>query len=433
MWNPRNLSQTQVEQPPILIKAGKQDDFHKDRYEVFARLISAGTGSGKTRAGAQEAWLWTHECPGSVGLLLAPTFGMIKRNLVPTIEKVIGDKLTRHPYVENYNRSEGKITWQNGSVWWLLSLNEPERVEGINADWEWADEFRLVGGSGPSSKKKQVVAWDTLIRRLRGSKPGRYPTGVWVTTTPDEPGSLLHTKFENPHLRIPSSKVYRWTIFDNPFLPRHYIEEVKRSHVEGTGLYNRFVLGLFASVAAGTFNFDSTIHCYQKHIPRDYFHEIVYGVDWGWSNPACILAIGLDGDNRAWILEEFYKSRAPLEEIAKIALEMQKRWGEGRFYCDRSEPRSIEYLCQEGLEASADKTKRDDGIRELGSRFPVQEDNRARIMIHEDCVNLIAELQVYDENVKQYDHAVDALRYGLANANDIGGNIEIGFGPRMSR
>lgn len=413
-----------------MLKAGKQQEFHNDRYEVYARLISAGTGSGKTRAGLQESWLWTWECPNSVGLLMEPTYGMLKRILIPALEEILGCSVDNHSALKEYNKSDGKITWINNTVWWLLGLNEPERVEGINADWAWMDEFRLIGGSGQASKRKQEVAWNTITRRLRGSTPGQYPTGLWVTTTPDEPGSLLHTKFENPSTRIPDSKVYRWTIFDNPYLPSQYIDEVKRSHIEGTGLYNRFVLGLFAAVAAGTFDFDSSKHVVQQTPQKETYKTVVGGIDWGWSNPSCVLAIGLDYDGRAYVLEEFYQNRATLDRISAVCLEFTKKYGVETFYCDRAEPRNIEHLNDEGVYAVADKTKRDDGIRELGSRFSFQEDGKARLYIHEDCVNLISELQVYDENVKQFDHAVDAVRYALANASDIGGNIQIGFGRR---
>lgn len=420
-------------QPNYRCQAGKQAEFHCDRYSTFARLISAGTGAGKTRAGIQEAWLWTWECPGSVGLLLEPTYAMLKHIVIPAIEALLGCRIERHPAVSEYNRSDGRIVWANGTTWWMLGLNEPERVEGINADWAWPDEFRLVGGSGPAAKKKQEVAWNTIVRRLRGSVPGRYPTGIWVTTTPDEPGSLLHTKFERPDTKIPNSKVYRWTIFDNPFLPKHYIDEIKRSHVEGTGLYNRFVLGLFAAVAAGTFDFDSSFHVLKKMPAKDAMKEFIAGVDWGWSNPSAILAIGLDYDDRAYVYEEFYQNRATLDRIIRAGLDFLEKYEVNRFFCDRAEPRNIEALNDAGLSAVADATKRDDGIRELGTRFAKQPDGKARLYVHEDCVNLISELQVYDDTVKQYDHAVDALRYALANASNIGGNIEVGFGPRLTR
>ena len=56
--------------------------------------------------------------------------------------------------------------------------------------------------------------------------------------------------------------------------------------------------------------------------------------------------------------------------------------------------------------------KREDGIRELGSMLVKQGDGRCRLYIHSRCRNLISEMLVYDPE-KQFDHAIDALRYAV--------------------
>ena len=44
--------------------------------------------------------------------------------------------------------------------------------------------------------------------------------------------------------------------------------------------------------------------------------------------------------------------------------------------------------------------------------------------ISPECVNLIEELQIYDAEVKEHDHATDGLRYGLMGAKTRPGRIE---------
>jgi hypothetical protein len=400
--------------------AGKQQQFHDDRYEVFARLISAGTGGGKTEAGFHEAWSWTCENPGCVGYIFEPIYKMLNRILIPLMEMRLGTPLEKCPFVVQFHRTENRIKWRNGATWWLVGLDDPEMAEGPNVDFIWADEFRLIGGSGPSARRKQETAWKVFIRRLRGSRPGNQ-TGLWITTTPDAPGSVLYEKFEDPVKRSPNSRVYRWGVDDNPFLSEEYREEVKAAHgAPGSGLYNRFILGLFSAVAAGSLAFDSTVHVLEELPARGVIKRVVYGVDWGWSNPACILAIGLDGDDRAYVLEEFYQPRTSLETLIKIAGEMRSHWGSGAFICDRSEPRSIEEMRRAGLNAVPDGSKREEGVRELGGRFQVAGDGRPRIFVHRSCVNFISEAQVYDETKKEYDHAIDAARYALASLRPSG-------------
>lgn len=435
---------------PYTPDAGEQNRFHQDWDKHFARLISAGTGSGKTRAGLEEALAWTfHHAPGSVGILCEPTYGMISRILIPEIEKALGCKIENSHYVADYQKSINKIVWNKSAnhppdapngIWWMISLSEPERVEGINADWIWIDEFRLVGGSGPIAKHKQKEAWASVVRRLRGSSEWareQYKSGLWVTTTPDEPGSLLYRRFQDPKTKMESSEIYRWTIYENKHLPEHYVREVERTHVKGTGNYNRFVLGEFSSVAAGSFNFNSALHCFKDYPDPETFKEIIYGIDWGWSNPSAIIVVGIDGDDRAWVLDEYYKPKADIEKIVAIIIDMVDRWGDGKIYCDRAQPRHIRKLREYGLTARADTSKREEGIQELGSRLIFNKEGeskdapiRARLYVHENCVNLISELQVYNEEVKEYDHAVDALRYAISNYRPRKAEFSVAFGKR---
>ena len=415
----------------------QQVAFHEDRYTVKHRLVSAATGGGKTKCGFAEVLYWTLECPGSTGLIMYPTFRMLRNILLAqTIPETLGMELANYPLVQDFNKMEFMVNWKAvegediGTKWILLGLDEPEIAEGMSVDWAWVDEFRLIGGSGPSAVMKQQTVKETIIRRLRGSVYGRkrnYPVGFWVTTTPDEPGSPLHKAFEDPKTKFENCKVYRWGIDANIKLSEDWRKEVKASHVPGTGLYNRFVLGLFAMVGIGSYAFDGSIHIFDQYPPRTQIVDVQYGVDWGWTNPSVVLAIGFDYDGRALILEEFYQARTSIETLIRAAKEMRDRWEpatqgnpKGIFWCDASEPGNINEFRKAGLNAIANETKRDDGIREMGGRFPKSGDGKPRLYVHRGCVNWISEVQVYDSNLKQGDHAMDGTRYVLANKRKTG-------------
>ena len=66
-----------------------------------------------------------------------------------------------------------------------------------------------------------------------------------------------------------------------------------------------------------------------------------------------------------------------------------------------------------GFDALPYEFKREDSLRELGARFLTARDGRLRIFISSHCINLISELLEYKIEVKERDHAVDAVRYGL--------------------
>jgi hypothetical protein len=342
--------------------------------------------------------------PGAVGYIFEPSYRMVRRILIPTLEGLLGTPIESNHAVEEYTKTESRIDFRNGSKLWFGGLEEPEMAEGPNIDLIQADEARLV--------RHFDTAWQVIQRRLRGSTPGKYHTGAYVTTTPDAPGSVLHNFFENPTTKNPDSQTYRMSIDDNIHLPSDYVEGIKRTH--HGGLAERFLYGRFAAVGAGTVPFDYTVHVV-KTIDPSTLTQIVYGVDFGWTNPSCILAIGFDSDGRAYVLEEFYLSRVPQDRLLLEAKEMTTRWGKGTFYCDPTQTQTIESWKSAGLNAVRCEAKRDEGIREMAGRFQVLGDKQPRIFIASECVNLTAELQAYDETVKENDHAVDALRYALAS------------------
>ena len=356
---------------------------------------------------------------------------MLKTITVPTIEKLLDSRIDNSPFFKRFNRTEMSLDVYNDAKIWMVGLDRPEAAEGMNLDAAWIDEARLI--------PKFQEALDSVIRRLRGSGKSHpideyvpeSPLGLWVTTTPDAPGSDMHKFFEHPQHRDPEAKIYRMTVMDNTYLPQSYIEAVKRAH--SGGLYKRFVEGAFADVIAGSFDFDYAVHV-QEFIQPD-IRRMVYGVDFGWTNPSAIIAIAFDGDDRAFVVEEIHESRLSEEAIINQCVELKTKWGEGTFWCDSSEPRTITQLTRVGLSARGNNSKRDDGIRELGSRFKDAGDGRRRLYISPSCVNTIEELQMYNPEKKERDHAVDALRYGIMGAKGTSGVIQVesGWRPRGKR
>lgn len=387
--------------------AGKQAEFHRDRYKIPYRACFCGTGSGKTIAGVFEDVSWCLENNGIVGYVFEPTYKMVRRTLIPTLEhpKILGAPLDSNPVVADFRRGDNCIEFKNGSVLWFGSLEDPSMAEGPNIDFIHVDEAQYV--------RYFSEAWDVILRRLRGS--GGFPPsrqGAWVTTTPPPllPGDRLYEFFEDPETRNSLAKVYRWSLYDNPHTSERYKREIAASHHDS--LAKRFIEGKFAPAGTGSFDFDSQTH-ELKEISKEKLRSVVYGVDFGWTNPSAVVCVGFDGDDRAYILDEFYQNRVQLETVIKEIKLMQETWGNGPVICDRSEPQSITQLRNAGLNARADKSKRDDGIKQLGGRFYLQEDKRPCIYVLSGCVNWISEVMVYNAKVKENDHAIDATRYAI--------------------
>jgi len=434
-----------------------QMPFHLDRYKVRNRGLLGGTSSGKTRAGAFEAISWCVENPGCFGGIFAPTFSMIKRNVIPTFETLLGvSALELSPFVRRFHKTDMMVEFNTftgnhrgrPSKVWFVGLERPEAAEGMNLDFAWLDE----AGSVP----KLEPARRSIMRRLRGSGRAlpfdksvpKNSIGMWVTTTPDEVGSDLYDFFENPdpEVRNPESRIYRMSLLDNEGnLGSTFIEEMKRTHPGE--LYRQYIEGLFAAVGSGSFRFDYAVHVVDRgefdgapYLLRQSGEPLVplkavrrkvnFGVDFGWTHPSCVLSVGFDGDDRAYVLDEFYDRRVSPQALVNEGVVMEDRWGHGTFWCDSSRPDNIAVMSREGLDARGNKSKRDDGIAELGGRFQDAGDGRRRLYVERGCVNLIKELQTYDPDKKERDHAVDALRYAVMGGKSGGGEIEALVGRR---
>ncbi len=386
-----------------------QVPFHKDRWTYRYRGVFAGTGAGKSLMGAQEALDFSEQLKGSVGLIAEPTYKKISEVVIPTFEDLLGNDFYR--LFSRFDKAKMKLERNNGSVIWMIGLDNPEAAEGINLDWAWLDEARLV--------PKFQEAINSILRRLRGSGravPQRdyIPedwSALWVTTTPNHPGSDMNRMFEG-RKALSSSKVYRMSIMDNHHLPAEYIENIQSTHTGG--LYDRFVLGKFAAVGGVAFEYDYTVHTQDFSTPDIRSMSIRYGVDFGWTNPSAIEVVRVDSDGRAYVIDEVYARQLSMEQLSDHLLKFYEKHGRGPVICDRSRPDNIQKFVDAGIDAVADESKRDDGIADLGGRFKVQGDGLARIYIHPECINLIDEIQTYDPEKKVRDHGIDSLRYCLA-------------------
>ena len=407
----------------------KQQVFHRDRYKIRYRSVFAGTGTGKTYALCFEILSMLLENPGAVAYIFEPTYKMVRRILIPALESkwLLGKPFESNPLVAFYNRGDNYINLHgcnpNNSeeaegTLWFGSLEEPEYAEGPNIDIIGVDEAQYI--------RRFTESWDVILRRLRGSgQIKRDISCAVVTTTPPPllPGDRLHEFFEDPKTRNPLSKVYRWHLDDNPYTTEQYKAEIKASH-HGS-LAKRFIEGLFAPAGVGSFDFDSTVH-EVKQVEKQTVKLVVYGVDFGWTNPSAIIAVGFDSDDRTYILDEFYQNRTQTETLIQELKEMQAQYGEGPVVCDSSEPQTIDMLCKAGLVAQGNTSKREDGIHELGGRFHVQGDGKPRIFVSSKCVKWISEVMVYNAEVKENDHAIDATRYAIMSRAGVSG-LDVSF------
>jgi hypothetical protein len=412
----------------------KQQPFHLDRCEWRWRAIIAGTGSGKTHAGMAELVSYVFNYPGAQGIVWEPTFPMIRTILIPKFEEFLGlvpgADLATSPLIKEFNKTEMMILWKFGSRTWLRTMLNPSQEEGTSLDYGWLDEPRLI--------RDFDTAMQVVTRRMRGSgqAPEGTPISIWMTTTPDTLGSPFYRFTEDPEERNTGLKVYRMTIYDNRAnLPPGYIEDVESRH-KNPGLAQMFLLGIPALVGEGSIPFDYTVHVVQEKIIDDTEYLVnmggevicqtdalvhsVYGLDYGWDSPSSIVSCKLDGDNRLFVMEEFYKKQVSEFDLIEQGKYQIGKWGRGYVWTDPSQKQTTQTLAVGGLPARVSPAKRDDSILYVAGLFYDRGDGSRRIYIHKRCVNLISEILTYRTDEKTPDHAFDATRYAAWASRSVG-------------
>jgi len=361
----------------------------------FAAFIG-GIGSGKTYAGCARALVECGREDGGLGLIVAPTYPMLRDATLRTFKDVASDAIT------DFHKGEMRAVVGNAEVL-FRSADDPERLRGPNLSWAYVDEAALC----------QPMTWPIVIGRLRES--GRAGP-AWITTTPKGRNWVWKEFVEQQR---DGYAVYRARTADNPYLSPRFLADLEAAY---TGDFARQELyGEFVAFEGLVYDeFDRLVHVAE---PPERLIEVVAGVDWGYTNPTVILVIGLDTDRRAHVLEEFYQRRRLIGEVVTEAKELAAKWNVSTFYCDPSEPANIAEMNGAGLSAIGADNAVSEGIQRVKARLAIAGDGQPRLMIAPQCVNALAEFESYcwksgragmkDEPEKTNDHAMDALRYAI--------------------
>ena len=358
------------------------------------RAYVGGVGCGKTAAGWHNTLKQAFTNPGSLGVIVAPTYSSIRDVILRERVQWIPEDL-----ISNYNKTDKEMTFINGSTILFRSAKDEtqiERLRGLSIGWGWIDEATLL--------PKLVL--DILTARLR--QPGSDDYKLWLTCTPRK-GWLYDM--------VQDGLDDEWFMLDNIesssniYLPEGYTDSLKTLY---TGqFYDQEVLGKWV-------DFEGLIwQCKQineEKVPAK-LTQTYYGIDIGWEHPSSIIVIQKQNDI-FYVVDEFYEQHTHDSDVAEVLGRMWKQWGSGRAFVDPSVPRTIKFLNNASLTASGANNKVFDGLRTVRALL-----DTGKLFISTKCINLIREMEEYvwkdggkEVPVDINDDACDALRYGIMGA-----------------
>jgi len=353
------------------------DFLQADKFSGFI----AGIGSGKTFVGALKALLWCKQ--PTLGMIVAPTFGMLRDSTLRTFLDLAENE------VEKMNKGEMIAHMRSGAEVMFRSADKPDRLRGPNLHWAWIDEGGLCRNE----------TWEITIGRVRADKA---LGDVWITSTPK--GKSHWTYKQADHM-----KMFRAATLDNPYVSDEWKESLLASY---TGNFLRQeVYGEFVSFQGLVYNmFDVT-----KHVMECPFEPVGFelAVDEGYTNPAVILKIAESADGEYHVCDEWYERGKLHSQIVDKALSM----GKYDAVIDSSAAGLRAAFRNAGFTVRASKGRVLDGVAQVQELLRVRKDKPPRLTIDPSCVHTINEFESYvwredrDEPVKEFDHAMDALRY----------------------
>ena len=390
-----------------------------------------GFGSSKSRGLCIKAFARA-SVPGAVELMCRKTLVAFKKTTLRTLTVPEGNMPPVLPLGSyEHNKTEGIISIKGGGTIMYFGLDNPEKVGAINATGAHVDEC----------VEATIDDWIMLLGRIRLKVDGvtRQINGV---CNPSAPSHWLveHFGITAGHACPEGRRAIHVPTADNWFLPEDYLQSLR----ELTGVRRkRFYEGQWVGSDGLVYDkWNRDIHVKARSSP--WARSLVCWDD-GYTNPFAALLVHLDGDGRMHIEREVYRSKMQREDKIAAVLDLGGPGCEAPG--DEASPELIQAMRDNGSEArgvSKSAKKVFEGITQfVQPRLLVAGDGEPRLTVDPSCENVIREMETYewksgkdghakDEPVKEHDHAMDALRYGVLhvdNAPKVGVTVK----PRARR
>ena len=241
---------------------------------------------------------------------------------------------------------------------------------------------------------------------------------ILCDTNPDIPTHWLKTDYIDNHDPKARIKAFSFTIDDNTFLAKDYVEALKAATPRGM-FYDRSILGQWVTGEGIVYqDFDKeTMLINEAPKNLDYY----CGVDWGFAegHENVITVFGDDPDTDMTYLLDIYSSTGKyIDYWVEIAEQIQEKYGYGiNFWADSARPEYVSYFQQNGIQArNADKSVMD-GVEYCSSRIKLDKFRVLRSCSKpflDDVYQYVWD-PVKGVPKKEHDNVMDSFRYAVFN------------------
>lgn len=398
----------------IRIKAlPKQKDFLRATEREV--LYSGAWGAGKTLSLCWKLVMRAAN-PGAREGLFRFTLKQLKKTTLVTLLEGDGKMPpVLPPGTYTHHKAEQRIDIGGGGTILYGDLEDAAKIGSMNLSGAGIDEASEV----PEDR------YTSLRGRIRVPVDG-IANQLYAACNPAGPHHHLARRFglAMDYAPAPNTRAVRTRTTDNPHLPADYIADLKTM---GGVAYKRFVEGLWVAADGLVYErYDPAVHAVTSATPA---RTRVLCIDEGTANPFVCLCLDVDGDGRGHVAGEVYQSRllqADKRAAVRRMAELEPRCSVDAVVVDPSALDLIQELRSDGWNVVSAMNDVLPGIRMVEQRLALGPDGKPRLTHDPGCVKLAAEFQSYewskdisgnslrDKPKKESDHALDALRYGVA-------------------
>ena len=376
-------------------------DYSK-RYEVYY----GGAGSGKSVFIAQKLLIKAINKKRRI-LIIRKVGTTLKDSVFPLVIDML-KKWKIYEYCK-INLSTYTITLPNESVLLFRGLDDSEKIKSITDITDiWCEE----------ATELNLDEFTQLDLRLRALVDDSQ---IWCSFNPVSKENWVFKKWFDKDVIYDkeNTMILKTTYKDNKFLPDSYINALEEKIHSNPQYYKVYALGEFATLEGLVLtNWRKEEFDAMELAALGLEHRV--GMDLGWIDKSAIIDTLYDRDNKTiYVFNEFYKSGCQLSELASAIGDMNLK--KTKIYVDSSEPRSIQYFKNEGINAEG-CAKGKDSVK-AGLMF--LQDHL--IIVHPKCVNFITELENFsyikskqtgewtEDTTHEWSHAIDACRYAYSD------------------
>lgn len=269
--------------------------------------------------------------------------------------------------------------------------------------------------------------FDEIIKRCSG--PGAR---IILDTNPDHPGHWLKKDYID---KADDDKIIAncFTIFDNDFLDKRYVENLINATPSGVfterGIYGRWTSG----EGAVYIDFNKDIHIVDNPPPAAAVKIYYAGVDWGYSHYGSIVIVAETKSGEMYIVDGHAEQFQEIDFWVEKAQYFQSLYGNMAFYADSARPEHVARFRREKIKTINAKKEVIAGIETVAKAFKSNKLFYVRGMVprFEDEIYQYKwkENSPKDEPLKEMDDFLDGLRYALHTHHSGKGKANISKKP----